>query len=62
MIKNNDVKYFIPGANQESDRRASVEIREQLQRDFKDIFNGIGCFDRMFSVQLRPDSTPYQVT
>ena len=29
--------------------------------EFKDIFNSIGCFNGMFSLQLKPGSKPYQV-
>ena len=49
---------FFPGPSQESDRRASAEIKKQLQRDFEDNFNGKGCFDGMF-LWLNPDSKPY---
>ena len=41
--------------------RKSVEIVEQLQRDLADVFNGMGCFDGTFSLQLKPDSKPFQV-
>ena len=43
IVKNNDIKYFLRGPSQKSDRRASTEITKQLQRDFRfeDIFNGI---------------------
>ena len=53
MVKN-DIKCFLPGPSQESDRRASAE-KGQLQRDFEDVFNGIGCFDGMFLLQVKPD-------
>ena len=59
MVKVNDVTIFA-GPSQESDRIASTEITEQLQRDIEDIFNGIGCFDGMISLQLKPESKPYQ--
>ena len=43
-------------------------VREQVLKShsnfkeiFKDVFNGIGCFDGMFSLQLKPGSKPYQV-
>ena len=28
---------------------------------FDNVFNGIGCFEGTFSLQLKPDSKPYQV-
>ena len=37
MVKNNEVKYFLPGPSRESGRRASTEISKQLQRDFEDV-------------------------
>ena len=60
MAKNNDIEYFLPGPSQESDRRENTKITEQIQRDFEDVFNHRGCFDGMFSLQLKPDSKPYQ--
>ena len=38
----------------------STEITQQPQREFKDAFNGIRCFDGTFSLQLKSDSMPYQ--
>ena len=35
-------------------------MTQQLQRDFKDVCNGIGCFDGTFSLEVRPNSKPYQ--
>ena len=58
----NTIDYFFPGPNCDSDRTVSVEITQELQRDFKDVLNGIGYFDCTFFVQLRPDSKPYQVS
>ena len=59
MVKNNEVEYFLRGPRCESDRKASPEITKQLQRDFEDIFNGIRCFDRTFSFQIKPHRKPY---
>ena len=41
----NTMNYFHPGPNQDNDKTVSAEITQQLQRDFKDVFNGIGYFD-----------------
>ena len=38
----------------------SAEITQQLKRDLKDLFPGIGSFYKMFSLQVKPDSKPYQ--
>ena len=37
MVKNNDVKYFLPGPSQERDRTVSAEIKKQLQWDLENI-------------------------
>ena len=39
-----------------------MEITHQIQWDIKDEFTGIGCFDGMFSLQVKPDSKPYQAS
>ena len=57
----NMVDYFIPEPNYDNDKKKSAGITEQLQRDFEDVFNGIGCFDGTFSLQLKLDCKPYQV-
>ena len=56
----NTVDYFLPGPNCDGDKKKSVEITGQLQRDFKDVFNGNGCFDGTFSLQIKPDSKQYR--
>ena len=64
MLTDNDsntVKYFLPGPNSNSDEKASAEITQWLQREFKNLFNGIWCFNSTFSLQVKPDSKSYQV-
>ena len=34
---------------------------QEIHNTFGDAFNGIGCFKGTFSLQLKPDSKPYQV-
>ena len=41
---NNSIKYFLPGPNRDADKNASDGITQWLQREFKDVFNGIRCF------------------
>ena len=53
MAKNNEIIYFLSGPNKDNYKRMSVEITKQLQRDFEDIFSRIGCFDGMFSLQVK---------
>ena len=55
----NTISYFLPSHDQENDKRVSVEIT-QLQKELKDVFNGIGCFNGIFSLQIKPGSKPYQ--
>ena len=57
---NNSINYFLPGPNSDADKKTSDEITQWLQREFKDVFNGIGCFECAFSLQVKPDSKPYQ--
>ena len=56
----NTTDYFLPGTIHDSAKRASGKITQQLQRDFEDVFHGIGCFDGPFLLQLKPHSKPYQ--
>ena len=51
--------YFLLGPNYDN-KKKSAEITQQLKRDFEDVFNGIGCIGAIFSLQLKPDSKPYQ--
>ena len=46
---------------QNNDKRVSAEIAQQLQRDLKDVFTKICCFPETFSLQVKPDSNPYQL-
>ena len=63
MVTDNDsIKYFLQGPNSDINKRVSTEIIQQLQREFKDEFNGIWCFNGTFSLQVKPDSKPYQTT
>ena len=57
---NNKVEYFPPGPNNADYKRVSVNITRQIQKEFKDIFMGKGCFEGTFSLQVKPDSKPYQ--
>ena len=62
MVTDNDkIYYFLPGPNWDNDKTAGTEIIQQLWREFKDVFNGIGCFHETFSLQVKPDNKLYQV-
>ena len=60
MVNNNEINYFLANPSQDNDKRPSAEITQLLQRDSEDVFSGIGCFDGMFSLQVKLDSKPYQ--
>ena len=56
------MEYFLSGLNYESNKKRSTETTQQIHKDFEVVFNGIRCFDGTFTLQLRPDSKPYQVS
>ena len=60
MVNNNEIEYFLPGPNQDNNRTANAEITKQLQRDFEDVLSGIGYYDGAFSMQVKPNTKPYQ--
>ena len=35
LSNNNEIKYFLPGPNKERDKKASIEITKQLQKELK---------------------------
>ena len=43
-----------------ADKRQSSKMTQKIHDRFGNIFNGMGCFDSMFSSQLKPNSKPYQ--
>ena len=58
---NNEIEYFPSGPNNEDEKRATANITRQIRKEFEDVFRGIGCFEGMFSLQVKLDSKPYQV-
>ena len=59
--ENSIISYFLPGPKEDKAKKASTEIIQQLQRDFKHVFTRIRCFDGAFQSQVKPDSKSYQV-
>ena len=53
--------YFLSLPNMEIDKRKSIELTQKIHNVSDNVFNGIGCFEGTFSLQLKPDSKPYQV-
>ena len=55
------INYFFLSFNVDADKRKSNELMQGIHNIFGDVFNGIGCFESTFSLQLKPDSKLYQV-
>ena len=36
-------------------------MTQKIHNTYGDVFNGIGCFEGTFSLQLKPSSKPYEV-
>ena len=56
----NSINYFFSSSNIMADKRQSSKMTLRIHDRFGNIFNGIGCFKGTFSLQLKPDSKPYQ--
>ena len=57
---NTTTNYFLSSPNVEADKRESIKLMQRVHNVFGNVFNGIGCFEGTFSLQLKPDSKPYQ--
>ena len=57
---NKQINYFFFSNNTDGDKRKSKEMMQKIHNTFGDMFNGIQCFRGTFSLQLKPDSKPYQ--
>ena len=53
--------YFLSSSNIEVDKRKSIELMQKIHNMFDNVFNGTGCFEETFLLQLKPHSKPYQV-
>ena len=58
---NKEIEYFLPCPNKENDKRASTNITKQIQREFEEVFMGIGCFEGMFSLHVQLDNKSHHV-
>ena len=56
----NPINYFASSSNIDADKRKSIKMTQIIHDKFGDVFNGFGCFEGTFSLQLKPDSRPYQ--
>ena len=53
------INYFFSLADIDGDKRKSGAMLQKIHDTFGDIFNGIGYFEGIFSLQLKPNSKPY---
>ena len=58
---NKITNYFFSSPNVEADKRKSIELTQKVHNTFGDVVNCIGYVESTFSLQLKPDSQPYQV-
>ena len=58
--KHISINYFYLSNNIDADKRSSTDMMQKIHTRFGSVFNGIGCFKGTFSLQLKPDSKPYQ--
>ena len=54
------INYFHSSNNVDADKRSSITMMQRIHTRFGKVFNGIGYFEGTFSLQLKPDSKPYQ--
>ena len=54
------INYFYSSNNVDAYKRSSSAMMQGIHMRFGYVFNGIGCFKGTFSLQLKPDSKPYQ--
>ena len=55
------IYYFYSSKDPEADKSQSDDMTQKMHNTYGDVFNGIRCFEGTFSLQLTPDSKPYQV-
>ena len=55
------INYFYSSKDPEADKRQSDSMTQKIHTTYGNVSNGIGCFEGTFSLQLKPDSKPYQV-
>ena len=55
------MNYFYSSNNTDADKSKSNAMTQKIHEVFGKVFNGIGCFEGTFSLQLKLYSKPYQV-
>ena len=59
--RNTLTNYFLSSPNIEVGKRKSIKLIQKIHNMFNNVFNGIGFFEGTSSLQLKPDSRPYQL-
>ena len=59
---NKSINHFYSSENTEADGRKSDIMTQKIHNTFGNVFNGIGYFEGTFSLQLKPNSKPYQAS
>ena len=54
------INYFYSSNNTDADKSKITALMQRIHEMYSEVFNGIGCFKGTFSLQLKPDSRPYQ--
>ena len=61
QIQSNQLtNYFYSSKNTEADKRESDAMTQEIHNTYGNDLNGIGHFEGTFSLQLKPNSKPYQ--
>ena len=54
------INHFYSSNNIDTDKSKSKAMTQRIHEEYGEVFNGIGCFEGTFSLQLKPDSKLYQ--
>ena len=54
------IDYFYSSQDTSGNKKDSAVMTKKVHGKFSDVFNGIGYLEGTFSLQLKPDSKPYQ--
>ena len=60
-MQTNQLIIFLSSSSVDEDKRKSSDMTQKVHDTFGDVFDGTGCFEGTFSLQLKPHSKPYQV-
>ena len=58
--QNKLINYCYSSNDIDADENKSKAMTWRIHKEYGKVFNGIGCFEGTFSLQLKLDSKPYQ--